>query len=85
MSLQPVTKTTIPVLPIKYLINEDGDPTTPFKIATGMKPSVSHLCVLLYPCDVRKATAHNETKALNIRHQAQKGFGLYWLELHSIK
>ena len=35
-----------PVLPIKDLINEDGDPTTPYKLATGTKPSVSHLCVL---------------------------------------
>ena len=26
----------------KNLINEDGDPTTPFKLATGTKPSVSH-------------------------------------------
>ena len=23
-----------PVLPIKYMINEDGEPTTPFKLAT---------------------------------------------------
>ena len=36
------------VLPIKDLINEDGDPTTPFKLATGTKPSVSHLCVLFF-------------------------------------
>ena len=34
-----------PVLPIKDLINEDGDPTTPYKLATGTKPSVSHLHV----------------------------------------
>ena len=34
---------TFPVLPIKYLINKDGDPTTPYKLATGTKPSVSHL------------------------------------------
>ena len=26
------------VLPIKYTINENGDPTTPFKLATGTKP-----------------------------------------------
>ena len=63
-----------PVLPIKDLINEDGDPTTPQKIATDMKPSVSHLRVLFCPCVVRKATKHVETKALNMRHQAQKGF-----------
>ena len=30
---------------IEYLINEDGDPTTPHKLATGTKPSVSRLCV----------------------------------------
>ena len=62
------------VLPIKYLINEDDDPTTPHKLATGKKPSVSHLRVLFCPCFVRKATTHIETKALNMRHQAQKGF-----------
>ena len=63
-----------PVLPIKDLINEDGDPTTPHKLATGMKPSVSHLRVLFCPCVVRKSTAHVETKTLNMCHQAQKGF-----------
>ena len=61
------------VLPIKDLINEDGDPTTPHKLATGMKPSLSHLRVLFCPCVVRKATAHVEKKTLNMRHQAQKG------------
>ena len=39
-----------------------------------MKPSVSHLGVLFCPCVVRKVTAHVETKTLNMRHQAQKGF-----------
>ena len=50
------------------------NPTTPYKLATGTKPSVSHLRVLFRPCVVRKATEHVETKALNMRHQAQKGF-----------
>ena len=27
-----------PVLPIKDLIDENGDPTTPYKLATGTKP-----------------------------------------------
>ena len=63
-----------PVLPIKYLINEYGDPTTTYELATGTKPSVSHLRMLFFPCVVRKATAHFGTKALNMRHQAQKGF-----------
>ena len=64
----------LPVLPIKDLINEDGDLTTPHKLATGTKPSVSHLRVLFCPCVVPKATAHVETKTLNMRHQAQKVF-----------
>ena len=53
---------------------KDGDPTTLFKLATGTKPSVSHLRVLFIPCVVRKATTHVDKKALNMRHQAQKGF-----------
>ena len=63
-----------PVVPKQDLINEDGDPTTPYKLATGKKPSVSHLRVLFCPCVVRKDTAHVETKTLNMRHQAQKWF-----------
>ena len=31
------------VLPIKHLVNQDGGTTTPHKLATGMKPSVSNL------------------------------------------
>ena len=68
------TDNIFPVLPIKDLINEDGDPTTPHKLATGMKPSVSHLHVLFCQYVVHKATAHVETKTLNMRHQAQKVF-----------
>ena len=63
-----------PVLPIKDLINKNGDPTTPHKLATDTKPSVSHLRVLFCPCVVRKDTAHVETKTLNMRPQSQKGF-----------
>ena len=63
------------VLPIKNLINKDGDPTTPFKLATGMKFSVSHLRVLFCTCVVRKATANVDKKALNMCHQAQENFG----------
>ena len=62
------------VLPIKDLINEDDNPTTPHKLATGTKPSVSHLRVLFCPCVVRKDMAHVETKTIIMRHQAQKGF-----------
>ena len=62
-----------PVLTINDLINEDFNPTTPHKLATGMKPSVSHLHVF-FPYVVQKATEHVETKTLNILHQAQKWF-----------
>ena len=71
-SLMYTTEHIFTVLPIKDLINEDGDPTTPHKLATGTKTSVSHLRVLFFPCVVRKATAHVDTKTLNMRHQAQK-------------
>ena len=63
----------LPVIPIKDLINKDGQPNTPFKIATGMKPSILHLRVLFCPCVVRKNTAYVETKDLIMRHQTQKG------------
>ena len=39
-----------------------------------MKPSISHLHVLFFPCDVRKANAHVGTKTLNVCNQAQKSF-----------
>ena len=48
----------LPVLPIKDMINNDGNPTTPFKLVTCKKPSVSYLHVLFVPCVVQKATAH---------------------------
>ena len=73
-ALMYATDHIFPVLPIKDLINEDGNPKTPHKLATGTKPSVSHLHVLFFPCVVRKDTAHVDTKMLNMRHQAQKGF-----------
>ena len=38
--LMYTTDHIFPILPIKYMINDDGDPTTPFKLATGKKLSV---------------------------------------------
>ena len=58
------------VLPIKDSINEDGDPTTPIKLVTNTKSSISNLRVLFCPGVVQKATAHVGTNALNMRHQA---------------
>ena len=65
-ALMYTTDQIFTVLPIKDLINEDGNPTTPHKLATGTKPSVSHLRMLFFPCVVRKATAYIETKKLNM-------------------
>ena len=60
-ALMYTTDHIFPFIPMKDLINEDGDPTTPHKLATGTKPSVSHLRVSFCPCIVRKSTAHFET------------------------
>ena len=72
--LMYMTDNIFPVLSIKDLINKDGKPTTLFKLATCMKPSVSHLHVLFCPCVVRKNTAHVVTKVLNIHYQVKKLF-----------
>ena len=61
-ALMYTTNNIFPFLPIKYLITKDGELTTPFKLATGTKPSVSHLRVLFWPCFIRKATAHIEKR-----------------------
>ena len=78
-ALMYTTGHIFPVLPIKGLINEDFDPTTLYKLATGTKPSVSHLRVLFCPCVVRKATAHVDKKVLNMRHQAQECFRIIFV------
>ena len=69
-----MTDHIFPVLPIKDLINEDSDPTTPHKLATGTKPSVSHLRVLFCPCVLGKATAYVDKKVLNMILQEQNDF-----------
>ena len=67
------------MLPTKHLVNQDVEQTTPHKLETGTKIFVSNLCVLFCTCVVRKATAHVDTKALNMRHQSQNGFwGIYF-------
>ena len=47
-ALMSTTDHIFPVLPIKDMINEDVDPTTPFKLATVTKPSVSYLRGLFF-------------------------------------
>ena len=59
---------------MKDMIKKDVDLTTPFKLATGTKTSVSHLHFCFCPCVVRKATANVDKKVLNMRNQEQKGF-----------
>ena len=61
------------VIQIKDLLNEDGKLITPFKLGTGIKPSVSHL-QFIFQCVVRKSTAHVGTKKLNMCLQAGKCF-----------
>ena len=73
------------LLSIKYLINEDGEPTTPFKLATGMKPSILYLHVLFFPCVVQKAIVLLGKKVLYTHHQSKKGFCGIFVGLHSIK
>ena len=74
-----------PVLPIKYLINEDCDPITPYKIATGKKPSVLHLRVLFCPCVVRKPTAHVGKSHYICVTKHKSFFAVYSLEFHNTK
>ena len=73
-ALMYMTDHIFPVLKFKDLINENGKLTTSFKLASGTKPSVSHLRVLFFPCVVPKVTKHVDKKALNMCHQVKKGF-----------
>ena len=62
------------VIPIKNLVNQDGEPMTPHKMSTVTNTLVSNLRVLLCTCIVQKVTEHVDTKALNMCHQSKKGF-----------
>ena len=56
------------VLPIKHLVNQDGEPTTPHKLETSTKTSVSNLRVLFCTFVVQKSIAHVDKNVLNMRH-----------------
>ena len=71
-SFMYTTAHIFPVISTGHLVNHYGEPTTPHKLETGMKPPVSNPRVLLCSCIVRKATAHVYTKYLKIRHKSQK-------------
>ena len=74
LELMYTTDQILPVLPIKKLVNKDGEPTRPNKLETGMITSVSNPHILLCPCVVRKANAQVDAKALHMCHQSQNGF-----------
>ena len=57
-----------PILPIKDLINEDEEPTTPFKLVIVTEPAISYLRFWFCTCVVQKAYAYVGTKALNMCH-----------------
>ena len=78
-SLMYTTHHIFTVLPIKHLINQDGEPTTPQKLANGAKHSVSNIRVLFFPCVVQKVTAHVDGKAFNMCHQSQKCFRVIFI------
>ena len=62
----------LPVLPIKKLVYQDSEPNMLHKLATGIKPSVSNLRVVLCPCVLQKSAALIDKKELNMHHQSQK-------------
>ena len=84
-SLMYKTNNIFLVLPIKDLLNKDGDQTITFKLATGTKNLVSHLRVLFFTVVMRKSTAHVGTKVSDMRQQAQKGFHGVFVEIPQIK
>ena len=62
------------VLTIKILVNKYGEETTPYKLETGTKPSVSNPRVLFCPCVVQNSSAYVDTKTLNMHHRSQNCF-----------
>ena len=72
------------VLPIKYLVNQYGEPTMTHKLTLGTKPSVSNIYVLFFHVLYEKQP-HMLTEDVKMRYQSQTGFGLSLLELYSTK
>ena len=61
-SLMYTYRHIFPVLPIKNLLNQDGEPTTPCKLETVTKPSVYNIRCIFSSFYVRKATANVDGK-----------------------
>ena len=73
------------VITIKHLVYQDSEPTTPQKLPTGTKQSLSDIHVLFFSCVVQKATAHFDKNKLNMYHQSQKGFVVSSSIFHNIR
>ena len=73
-ALMYMTDNILPVLPIKHLVNQDGEPTTQHRLATVKKLQYQNYGVYSVCVFKKKATAHVDKKALNMCHQPQKGF-----------
>ena len=84
-ALMYMTDHIFPVLAIKDLINDDNDPTTPFKLTTGTKPSISHLRVLFFHLLYGKLLhiLGQRRKICVTKHK--RVLVVYSLEFHSIK
>ena len=67
-SFMYTTHHIFPISPIQQLTNQDGEPTTPPKLETGMKPPVSNIRVLFCMCAIHRVTEQVYGKALNMCH-----------------
>ena len=59
----------IPALPLRDLVDDSGETTTPTFLMTGKKAHISGIRTLFFPCIIKKLTAQKDEKVLNMRHQ----------------
>ena len=69
-----------PHLPIHDMINEDSNLTTPFKLATGTKPSVSHLHIIFFHV-LYIQLHHTVKKVVEYLSSSAKGFRGFFLKV----
>ena len=62
------------VLPVNFLINQDGEPIIPHKLSTCTKPSSSKLRFLFCPRRAQKETTQVDGKVILVCHQLRKVF-----------
>ena len=79
-----MTDHKFPVLPIKYLVNQESELTTPQNCQLAQKlHHQTHVVICL--CNVRKETAHVDTKALTCVINHKGVIVAYFLESQNIK